>query len=186
LKAVLCLTVAALATLPAHAADPYVGFNLTTPGEANFRINGRDVANDNHPRALKLYAGLQFTPTWAAELGYGAFGSWHAADPTPGSTYQTRLSSSVVYLAGRATQPLGESFAVFAQAGLALNRLSQRDSLGHSARETYLRPMAGGGLEWKLTPQVSATVEYAYDGSRRSDGDRFTQQKAEGGLSFRF
>ncbi|RZL93299.1 MAG: hypothetical protein EOP73_27710, partial [Variovorax sp.] len=164
LKAVLFLITTALAALPAQAADPYVGFNLTTPGEASFRINGRDVPNDNHPHAVKLYAGLQFTPTWAAELGYGAFGSWRAADPAPGSSYQTRLSSSVVYVAGRATQPLGESFALFAKAGLALNRLNQHDSLGHSARETYVRPMAGGGLTWQLAPQVSATVEYAYYG----------------------
>lgn len=186
MKALLFLIAAALANLPAHAADPYAGFNLATPGEASFRINERNVPNDNHPHAVKLYAGLQFTPTWAAELGYGAFGSWHAADPTPGSPYQTRLSSRVVYLAGRATQPLGESFALFGKAGLALNCLSQHDSLGHSARESYVRPMAGGGLEWKLAPQVSATVEYAYYGSRRSDGDRFTQQKAELGLAFKF
>lgn len=59
-------------------------------------------------------------------------------------------------------------------------------SLGHSARESDVRPMAGGGLGWKLAPQVSATVEYAYYGSRRSDGDRFTQQKAELGLAFKF
>ena len=38
----------------AHAADPYVGLNLTTPGEATFRINNRLVPNDNHPRSVKL------------------------------------------------------------------------------------------------------------------------------------
>jgi OOP family OmpA-OmpF porin len=183
----LSLAAAALfAAASAHAADPYAGINLTTPGEANFDINGRKVANDNHPHPVKLYAGLQLTPNWAVELGYGAFGSWHAADPTPGSAYETRLASKVVYLAARATQPLGDSLALFGKLGLAVNRLEQHDSLGHSARETFVRPMSGGGLEWKLSPRVSATVEYAYYGSRPRDGDRFTQQKAEAGLAYKF
>lgn len=188
---VLFLAVATLiAAIPAHAADPspdtYFGFNLTTPGEANFEINGHRVPNDNRPHAMKFYAGLQFTPTWAAELGYGAFGSWRAVDPTPGSNDQVKLSSKLVYAAARATTPLGDSFALFGKFGLALNRLDMHDSTGHSARETYVRPMAGGGLEWKLTPQVSATIEYAHYGSQGSGSDRITQQKAEVGLAFKF
>lgn len=190
MKASLLATAALALTATAHAADPspehYIGLNIATSGEANFRINDRSVPNDNHPHAVKLYAGLQFTPTWAAELGYGAFGHWHAADPTPGSNYQTRLGSKVVYLAARATMPLSESFAWFTKTGLAMNRLDQQDSLGHSARETFVRPMGAAGLEWKLGAQLSATAEYAYYGSRRSDGDRFTQQKAEVGLAFKF
>jgi len=189
LKAVLFLSVAALAALtalPAHAADPYVGVNLTTPGEANFNIKRHDVANDNKPHAMKLYAGLQFTPLWAAELGYGAFGSYRAADPTPGSHYQLKMSANVTYVAARATTSLGDSFALFGKLGLAVNRLKASDSLGHTDHESFVRPMFGGGLAWKLTPQLSATVEYNRYGSRRSEGDRFTQQKAEVGLAFRF
>ncbi len=170
----------------AHAADPYVGLNLTTPGEATFRINNRLVPNDNHPRSVKLYTGLQFTPTWAAELGYGAFGTWQATDRTGGATVQASLSSKVAYVAARATQPLGDSFELFGKAGLALNRVSRQDSLGFSARQSFVRPMLGGGLAWKMTPQLSATVEYAYYGSRRSNGEQFTQQKLEAGLVLHF
>lgn len=183
----LSLAAATLAfTACAQAADPYAGINLTTPGEATFSINGRSVANNNSPHAVKLYAGLQFTPTWAGELGFGAFGSWHAADPTPGSTYQVTLSSQVAYAAARATQPLSDTVSLFAKAGLALNRLRASDSLGQHDRETYVRPLLGAGLAWQLTPQVSATVEYAHYGSRRTGDGRFTQQKAEAGLAFRF
>ncbi len=177
---------ALLVATSAHAAEPYVGINLATPGEANFDINGRSVANDNHPRALTLYAGLQLTPIWAAEVGYGAFGSWRAGDPAPGATFRTRLGAKVVYLAGRATQPLGESFELFGKLGVALNRLDQHDTLGHSARETFVRPMVGGGLAWRITPEISATVEYAHYGARRDAGGRFTQQKAEIGLAYKF
>lgn len=177
---------ALLAATSAHADGMYVGINLATPGEAKFDINGRSVANDNHPHALKLYAGLQLTPLWAAEVGYGAFGHWRAADPTPGATFRTRLGSKVVYLAGRATQPLGESFALFGKLGVALNRLDQHDSLGHSARETFVRPMAGFGLEWRITPDISATAEYAHYGARRNARGRVTQQKAEVGLAYKF
>lgn len=190
MKALFLVAATLVAAVSAHAADPtpeyYFGLNLTTPGEANFNINGHSVPNDNHPRPVKVYAGLQLSPRWAAELGYGAFGSWHAADPTPGSTYQIKRSSELVYAAARGTIPLGESFALFSKLGLALNRLSVDDSTGHSSRETYVRPMGGVGLEWKFTPKLSATVEYAYYGSRGSGSNRFTQQKAEMGLAFRF
>lgn len=170
----------------AHAASPYAGVNLATPGEVTLDINGRSVANDNTPRAVKLYAGLQFTPGWAGEVGYGAFGSWHVADPAPGSGYEVRLGAKVVYLAARAAQPLGESFSLFGKLGLALNRLEQRDSLGHSERETYVRPMGGVGLAWQLSGPLSATVEWAHYGSRHRDGSHFDQQKLEVGLGFKF
>lgn len=170
----------------AQAAEPYVGINLTTPGEATFNINGHSVANNNHPRAVKLYAGLQFTPTWAGELGFGAFGSWHAADPTPGSTYQVSLSSQVAYAAVRASQPLGDSVSVFAKAGLALNRLNAQDSLGQHDRESYVKPLFGAGLAWQLSPGVSAIVEYDRYGARGTGIGRFTQQKLEAGLAVRF
>ena len=183
----LSLAAAALAfASAAQAADTYFGINLTTPGEANFNINGHDVANSNKPHAVKLYAGLQFTPTWAAELGYGAFGSYRATDPTPGSSYQVKMAASVTYAAARATTSLNDSFALFGRFGLAMNRVKASDSLGHADHETFVRPMFGGGLEWKLAPQVSATVEYNRYGSHNSDGSRFTQQKAEAGLAFRF
>lgn len=184
---VLSLCAAALAcAAAAHATEPYVGINLTTPGEANFRINNALVPNDRRPHPLKIYAGLQFTPLWAAELGYGAFGTWGASDPTGGSSYQAQLSSKVAYVAGRATQPLSDSFLLFGKAGLALNRVDRQDSQGFSAHESFVRPMLGGGLTWRIAPQVSATVEYAYYGARRSDGQQFRQQKLEAGLAFHF
>lgn len=190
MKTLFLAAVALLSAVSAHAAPPfvehYVGLNLATLGEANFAINGRSVPNDNRPRALKIYGGLQFTPAWAAEIGYGDFGTWRAVDRTPGSAYRAEMSSQVVYAAARGTIPLGESFALFSKFGLALNRVDMHDSVGHSSRETYVRPMAGVGLEWKISTQVSAVVEYAHYGSRGKGGDRFTQQKAEGGLVFKF
>jgi OmpA-OmpF porin, OOP family len=186
----LFLAAAALAATASVYADPfperYFGINLATPGEAHFDVGGRTAPNDNHPHAAKLYAGLQLSPTWAAEVGYGNFGSWRASDPTPGSTHQLKLSSQLVYVAARGTIPLGDSLALFSKFGLALNRLSEQSLAGHLIHETYMRPMAGAGLQWKLTPQVSATVEYAHYGSRGSGSHRFTQQKAEMGLVFKF
>lgn len=179
-----------MAVPPLYAADAtartYLGFNLATPGEASFEINGRQVPNQNKPRAVKLYAGLEFTPTWAAELGYGAFGSWQAADPTPGSSDRVRLSSKLAYAAARATQPIGASVALFGKAGLAVNSLNMHDSAGHADRATFIRPMVGAGVAWTLSTQFSVTAEYARYGSRGSGSERFTQQKAEVGVAFRF
>lgn len=190
MKALFLAAVPLIAVASVHAAslptETYFGLNLATPGEASFDINGRSVSNNNHPRPVKLYAGVQLAPRWAAELGYGAFGSWKAVDPTPGSAYQVKRSSEIVYAAARGTLPLGDTFALFSKVGLAVNRVSMHDSTGNSSRETFVRPMGGIGLEWKLTPQVSTTVEYAHYGSRGSGGNRFTQQKAEAGLVFKF
>lgn len=190
MKTLILTTAAVLAATSAHAAPPfaehYFGLNLATPGEANFAINGRSVPSENHPRALKIYGGLQFTPTWAAELGYGDFGTWRAATTAPGSAHRAEITSQVAYAAARGTLPLGDSFAAFSKVGLAVNRVNMHDSAGHSRSETYVRPMAGVGLEWKITTQVSATVEYAHYGARGKGNDRVTQQKAEAGLVFKF
>lgn len=67
-----------------------------------------------------------------------------------------------------------------------MNRLKASDSPGHADHDAFVRPTFGGGLEYKLSPQLSATAEYNRYGSRSHEGSRFTQQKAELGLAFKF
>jgi OOP family OmpA-OmpF porin len=177
----------ALTASAAHAADPYAGVSLATPGEA--RINagpGATLGNDNHPAAFKLYAGLRFSPEWSVEAGYGAFGSWRFSDPAPGAVDSARIASNAFTVAARYTVDLGEAVSVFAKLGLAANRFRYSDSAGQSARGSFVRPLWGFGAELKLSKELSVPLEFESFGKGRTALGEFHQRKLELGLRYQF
>jgi OOP family OmpA-OmpF porin len=184
--------IAALAFLaalgaPAHAHEPYVGLSLATPGEARLRIGpNATAANDNNPTALKFYAGLPLSTHWSVELGYGAFGSWHFSDPTPGSSDQAQIGSRALTLAAKVSWPLGERFSLHGKLGLAHNRFSYSDTLGQRERDSFTRPLWGVGAELKLSEHLSLPLDFEYLGKADTRFGRFQQQKLEIGLRYRF
>ncbi|MBI3346887.1 MAG: outer membrane beta-barrel protein [Burkholderiales bacterium] len=181
LLSIACLAVVAL---PAAAAEPYAGLSLATPGEATITAAGKTpLNNDNSPHAFKLYGGLKLTDEWAVEVGYGVFGSYHFSDP--GTGFHARESVSAVTGAARYSLSLGESFAVFGKLGLAVNRMRFTNSLGMSTRESFVRPLWGFGVEYRLTRQLAVPLEFEYLGHSHKQGD-FRQQKLEIGLRYQF
>jgi len=180
-----CLATAiTLITLPAVAADAYVGLARATPGEATITQAGKTpLNNDNSPFALKLYGGLKLSDEWALEAGYGAFGSYHFSDA--GSGFRARRSVSAITGAARYSLSLGESFTAFGKLGVAVNRLRFSSTLGASTHESFVRPLLGLGVEYKLTPRLSVPLEFEYLGHSRGQSD-FRQQKLELGLRYQF
>lgn len=180
---------AALLTLlagQARAADPYFGLSLATPGEARLQAGPRQVDNDNHPLALKLYAGLQLSPSWSAEVGYGDFGSWHFSEPTSGSRDKSRIGTRALTAAARYRWEINNSLALFGKLGLAHNRLRYSDTLGQHASERFNRPLWGLGAEWTLTERLSVPLEFEYLGAAQTALGKFRQEKLEIGLRYRF
>lgn len=167
----------------ASAADTYVGLSRTTPGEAyvNFPA-AKNVENQNSPLAMKLYGGIDLTDRYGIEMGYGFFGTHKTTDPTPGSRNEYRLSSRLIYVAGKASMPISESFSLFAKLGVAANTVSSESNLQASSRYTFIRPMAGFGVSYNLTKNIAGVLEYNYYGASKN----FRQQKVELGLKYSF
>lgn len=178
------IIIATLFTGAARAEDSYIGLSRTTPGEAYGDFAGaRHVENYNNPLALKLYGGVNFTENYGVELGYGFFGTWKVADPAAGSRKELRFSSRMMYVAGRAVMPVGDSLSLFGKAGLAVNRVrTQSNTDLPSSRTSAVRPMLGFGADYKLIKNLSAVLEFDYYNKVKD----FKQQKVELGLKYAF
>ena len=182
--------VAAMATLAsafipvtAHASDMYSGLSRTTPGEAYMKFsNGVTVENSNSPLAMKIYGGIALSDRYSVELGYGIFGDYKIVDPTRGSTERYSVSTKLVYVAGKASVPLGESFSVFGKVGIAANKFSTKQNSLPAGSQSFVRPMVGFGADYAITKRISGVLEYNFYGS---SGNR-KQQKMELGVKYAF
>ena len=181
------LSVAAIVTSfsagTALAAGPYVGLSRTTPGEAYADFSAaKHIENQNNPLSMKLYGGVDLTDRYGLEIGYGFFGTWKVSDPTAGSTNQYQLSSKLLYVAGKASIPLGESLSLFGKVGLASNKFSREVNSQPAGSISFVRPMFGAGVGYNFTENIAAVVEFNRYGSAQGN----TQQKAELGLKYAF
>lgn len=164
-------------------ATSYGGISLTTPGEFSLKLGSTTALNNsNNPNSLKIYGGVKLVDGWAAELGYGAFGSFHFIDPSPGSKDKGKVSVQALTLAARHSWELNDSFTFFGKLGLAYNRFSYSDSLGHTARASFMKPMWGFGAELKLGAGWSVPLEFEYMGKSNTQFGRIQQEKLEIGL----
>lgn len=181
--AVMATLASALFSGTASAGDTYLGLSRTTPGETSVTFpNAAPVENYNNPLAMKLYGGMSLSDRYSVELGYGFFGTWKAANPTPGSTETFSMSSRLLYAAGKAEVPLGESFSLFGKFGLAANRFTTRHNSQASESETFVRPMVGFGVDYNITKHITGVLEYNYYGKSGA----MRQQKLELGLKYKF
>lgn len=173
----------ASASASAVASDAYIGLSRTTPGEAYATFsNGNTVENYNIPLALKLYGGMTVSDRYSVEIGYGSFGTYKVADPTPGSIEKFSLAAKMLYAAGKASMPLGDLWSVFGKLGLAVNRTSEEANAQPSVSRTFVRPMIGFGAEYAITKNISGVLEYNFYGT----SGNFRQQKLELGAQYTF
>jgi OOP family OmpA-OmpF porin len=181
--AVMAMFASALFSGASSAGDLYVGLSRATPGEyyADFD-NAKHVQSYTHPHAMKLYGGMALSERYSVELGYGFFGTWKIADPTPASSATFNTSSKLLYVAGKATMPVSESFDLFGKFGLAANKFSTERNAQPSTSKSFVRPMLGFGMDYRITMHISGVLEYNYYGA----SDNSTQQKVELGLKYSF
>ena len=167
----------------AVAAGPYVGLSRTTPGEAyaDFPAAKR-IENQNNPLSMKLYGGVDLTDRYGIEIGYGFFGTWKVSDPTPGSNNEYHLSTKLLNVAGKASMPLGESFALFGKVGVAANEFTSVVNSQPAGSFSFVRPMFGVGASYNFTKNIAAVVEFNRYGSAHGN----TQRKAELGVKYAF
>jgi opacity protein-like surface antigen len=178
------LAIAALSAGSAYADGGYIGLARTTPGETYIDFAAaKRVENYNNPVALKLYGGINLTDQYAIEAGYGAFGTWKVANPASGSKEEVRISSKLMYVAGKASMPIGDSLTAFAKLGIAYNKVSNEGTAIASSSMSSVRPMLGFGASYSVTPHIAATLEFNYYGKV---GNNYKQQKLELGLQYKF
>ena len=152
---------AAFVAIPASAAPAsaapygYIGAGI---GEAK---------TDSDNTSYKIFAGIQPTPNFGAELAYNDFGGYRG---------QTADSWS---LAGTGTLPLDKNWDIFGKLGATRNHIK----FGGSSDHTDL--LAGVGIGYNFTPNVGVRLEYEDFGKLPAVGGNKTKV-TNWGLNMKF
>lgn len=143
---------AAAAPMAAHAQGSYVGAGL---GYAEQKVSidtfGHFKESD---LALKVFTGFNFDKNFGIEAGFTDLGTAEYANGRVGSKARS------FYVAGTATLPLSEKFALTAKLGVAKNRAKVvRHGFGDE-KDKKTDTLIGVGGTLKITQTISAFIEY--------------------------
>lgn len=97
---------------------------------------------DTKEDSWKLYAGMQFNPTWGLELGYTDLGRYRGSDVESWT------------LAGTGTMPLGERWSLLVKLGAASNRSHFSGASNHTDW------LVGVGVGYNMTKSLGLRLEY--------------------------
>lgn len=137
---------------------------------------------------MALAYGAPIDSSLGYELGYvyqGKVSGTGSVDPGISGSASVQIHS--FYAAGTARTPLSGNLAGHAKLGLAANYLSAKfnTSIGDgSTSETNLGAVAGLGLSYKFSPELSGIVDYTY--FDRVGGSSTKAQSLHAGLRYHF
>ena len=160
-------------------AQSYIGANVgRTEMKAN--IDGLGSFKDSDT-AFKLYGGYQFNPTFGVEAGYNYLGKGELA---VGPSISAKPES--IYLAGTATFPVNQEFAVFGKLGAARTR-TKLNVVGDADTEYRNSAVAGIGASYAFTKDISGVVEYEDFGKVvKRDGGSLKANLISVGMRYKF
>jgi len=180
-------TAAVAAPIAEQSDHMYVGGSI---GRAKQQFNMNGASLHDKRNAFGLNAGYQFNKNYGVEGGVVRFGEANLAKDANNAL---TLKSTALYLAGTATMPMGENFAVFAKAGVAANRrtvamkefaVASDAPAADAAKDTShvlwkdsgtrISPMVGLGASYMVAPSVALVAEYNHFA-------KASLRKAEGG-----
>lgn len=146
--------------------------------------------SDSFGLAGRIFAGYQFTPNWAAELGYTKFtnadihgsyvGNGTSSNPniTGGYSYRGVMQEDAIDLVGKGILPLRDGFSLFGKLGVAyvqqdlvrndVESVTVNGVSGGSEGQRYAKainrfmPTFGAGVSYDITPQVPIDLSWMH------------------------
>ncbi len=173
---------AAIFAVPAAQADQrfYVGAAAgLTGGEATVTNGVSTFDNINDPRPFRLNAGYNINPRFAVELGYLNSGEFKFDVPP-------RVEMSVLSVALKGTIPFGEKWALTGKLGMARQTLDFKNLGADSFSVKDTSAMFSFGGEYRFTPQVAATLDFANYGKSGEGNSQMHARQIELGLQYSF
>lgn len=164
------------------AQQPYIGASVMTPGEGQLTYApGKSLADYDHFLAKKIYGGLNFDQGLSVEAGALNWG-YQFLVPVKSSQANTNqqqsLKVNMLYLAGKASMPLGENFHLFTKLGVA--RI--HSDFNGVVSEAHIRGLAAFGLDYRVSNNLDLVIEFHRAGSVKG----VPQEKLEAGVKWRF
>lgn len=175
--------------LMAHAqmASPttyYAGIDAGR-SEQKFGEDGVGSLKEHHT-SYQVYGGANLTQNFGLEVGYASFGKTTYSD----GISRLKISPQSFYLAGTATLPLPQHFALFAKAGVGYSQTKlSYATTGLDGDDTVHKSSAmfGVGASYTLPNQVSVVAEYEDFGTlANGDGLSVKANTFSVGLRYQF
>jgi OOP family OmpA-OmpF porin len=151
----------AVGAAQAAAPGPYVGVGVAT-ADHQYNLSGATgTSSDGYKASGKVFAGYDFDQTWGVEAGYTDFRKSNANYTLNGASGTAQSSGHAFYVAGKATAPINEQFAVFGKLG-ATNNHSSLSSATPAYNSSYSKTelYGGVGLQYNINQKVALTAEY--------------------------
>ena len=184
IASIIALATATLATpFLAYAEGTYVKASI---GRSNYKIDG---GSNEHTTGGSLGLGYVFDKNWDAEIGYTNFGTIKYSDPDPSQSGS--LKTQTIYAAGIGKLPITDAFSAFGKAGVAFNYSKATiDGTPYSSSKTNTALLLGAGLNYQLTKELAATLDYTYYGKGKvaveSETGDFKIDQVSVGLKYYF
>ena len=181
------LFTASFVTAPAVLAQGSVERDKSGPyisgSYGGYKSHGGDFKDEND--LLGAAIGYQFSPFFALEAEYIDFGNFGEDD------VEGKLKGVGLGVVGRL--PLTDSFGVYGKAG-AFASAFDVDAFNESETYDEVSPFVGAGLDFRVTPQLTAFAEYNrynvdidkedFNGQVTNSGPEFDTGRV--GLKFQF
>lgn len=166
----------------AQESSYFGGIAILAPGGTHLDTQGTRLKGKNDPLRFKLYGGVQLSRHFALEGGYAHFGKDRFK--APGGNIE--IGTDLLYVAGRGTIAVGDSFELFARAGVSAQRYRMHGLPGAPDTKNGFSPMLGLGVGYKLTDKLTLTLEAEHFGRIRVDQRHFGRGGYSAGLNMRF
>ncbi len=170
--AVSAIAACAISTVAnAAVSGPYVGGQV---GWGNTNINNNDIFGnnsgisssiDNTGVAGRIFAGYQFNPNWAAELGYTRFSDTDINDITAYGVPvgNGSLREQAFDLVGKGILPLQNNFNLYGKLGAAYlqgDMSFNGSGVSTTGDENKVYPTYGVGISYDVTPNVPVDLSW--------------------------
>ena len=168
----------------ASAQDYFAGASIIASGSTSLDTQAGRVKSNNNPLRFKLYGGMRISESLALEGGYARFGK----DRFAASGTNVGISTDTLYVAARGTWQLGDSFELFGRIGISAQRYRIDGLAGTADSKSGFSPLLGVGLGYKLTDNVTLTLEAEHFGriDVSDKGRHFGRGGYSAGLKYSF
>ena len=197
------LLIATLLAISASATAYADGWYLAADaGQTQFRdfscANAAAGATcSNTSFAVRVAGGYQFTPLWGAEVSYASLGKVSSSGPlTLGTAQVLDFKSTAVQLAGTATLPINDDFAVLARIGAITSRATSTVSVSGAGVPSSVSLSAtktgfayGFGGLYNVNKNIAIRLQYedlGNVGDAASTGFKSGLRLLSAGLIYRF
>lgn len=172
-KLIFAMIAGATAMGAAHAqqSSPYVGLAVASSDNAYKIGGGTNVDGDGWKPSVKVFGGVDFTPTWGVEAGYTDLRKADFSYNTGNVRGTGEADGKRAYLAAKATMPLNEQVSFYGKLGAGYQKTEfNASTVGVSRNESDTGVYAGVGAQYKLNQQVALTLEYERYGKKKDFG----------------